>query len=260
MKPLTSNWPSSYTFPERYDAIGVLDRIIEYCTKYNKSDISILDVGCSAGIAGNHVKTYLEQRGFKIKIIGIDVNPAIESAARFYLDEFYLTNFWKFKPVILYDLVICTRVLRNKSYDMLADAIDVMGELLKKDGALITDTSTAYIGNWMSKYKKKPVEKRKLGPFMVPTVKGIYNELYRRCDYLNKRYILLISERENVNLYASEVRYKWYKMNRIEKALVKFGLGLGFYLVKGIGNNRGKPDFKRRKINNPILQYLFGNK
>ena len=50
------NWDIHFTTPKRYRVNGVRDHILDYCVTMDKGSLTVLDVGCSKGVAAKTMK------------------------------------------------------------------------------------------------------------------------------------------------------------------------------------------------------------
>lgn len=137
------NWLTRLTYPERYDELGVTDRVLDYLSN-NKRDIHILDVGCSIAVATRLLKERLEDSGIKVHITGIDANSKVEEDAENNLD-FFVNEDVMNVDAALYpsDVVIFCNVVSYLSHQKKAAMIRRCTRFMKDDySVLITNTPT----------------------------------------------------------------------------------------------------------------------
>lgn len=74
--------------------------------------LSILDVGCSTGVAAAYLKEKMLEAGLKVSVSGIDPAPEVFKEARRNLDGFYEGNIEDVRIGEKFDIVLCARLLR----------------------------------------------------------------------------------------------------------------------------------------------------
>ena len=74
--------------------------------------LSILDVGCSTGVAAAYLKEKLLEAGLKVSVSGIDPAPEVFKDARRNLDRFYEGSIGDARIEEKFDIVLCARLLR----------------------------------------------------------------------------------------------------------------------------------------------------
>ena len=130
-------WNVQYTRANRYDEIGITRHMLMH-TKKSKQKVTVIDVGCSTGIAMNKAKACLKKEGIKMYTIGIDISSKVACSARKNMNEFIqldITNVLDRNDTA--DLVVCANMAICIDGDKQSDIIKKCGDLLKPDGALI---------------------------------------------------------------------------------------------------------------------------
>lgn len=128
--------------PERkkYDASSdVFELVKEYASGRQKKSLSILDVGCSTGVAAAYMKKELSKMGISASVSGVD--PALEvfKRAEQNLDKFYGGLIGGVMIKDQYDIVLCARLARFGGPDEQKSLIMACADRCAPDGAVITD-------------------------------------------------------------------------------------------------------------------------
>ena len=140
-----NTWPSNTTRHTRYCETGIgNDPIIsKYAVLYSmfrpKKRLRILDVGCSTGSAARHLKGYLTEFGVSCTVDGMDVSEKVMSAAESNLDKFYLGNLFDIAVEPVYDIAICSRLLRFFAPPEQCKGVSRCASFCNDDGVVITD-------------------------------------------------------------------------------------------------------------------------
>lgn len=86
--------------------------ILLYSSLRQEKCLKILDVGCSTGSPTRHLAGYLRTHGIDSVIHGLDASKKIINEAEVNLDKFYSGNLFDVYIDPVYDIVICSRLLR----------------------------------------------------------------------------------------------------------------------------------------------------
>jgi Zn-dependent protease with chaperone function len=68
------NWKINFTLPNRYRLNGVTYHAIDNAISRNKTELVIIDIGCSTGIATKKMKEDLGKKGISCRTIGVDIS------------------------------------------------------------------------------------------------------------------------------------------------------------------------------------------
>ena len=112
-------WEPNITRHARYcdDSVSDNDSVISkyillYSSLRKQKHLKILDVGCSTGSPDRHLAGYLRTHGINPVIDGLDVSIKIKNEAESNLNKFYMGNLFDIYIDPIYDIVICSRLLR----------------------------------------------------------------------------------------------------------------------------------------------------
>ena len=104
-----------------------------------KKRLRILDVGCSTGAPARHLKGYLKEFGVSCAVDGIDDSEKVAADAMSNLDKFYPGNFFDIDVEPVYDIAICSRLLRFLDPPERREGVSRCASFCNSDGVVITD-------------------------------------------------------------------------------------------------------------------------
>lgn len=222
------NWYSSYTYPKRYADIGVITRIGQYLLKEDTlEEVSVLDVGCSTGIASKHMKDFFMSNYVKMHVTGIDTRQIVKKMAESNLDCFILGDILTTKIQKKFDVIICTRMLLNMSIERKEEALRKIATMMKPNGCFVTDVYNYKTTTWKQFFSGmlydliKIIKKSRYG------IRTWIDDIKRReLESLQSRIKILIGP-EQVNQFISQMTHNWNDLNMIDKKIVIFGEYVG---------------------------------
>lgn len=164
-------WPSNMTRHTRYCKFSYLDNdsaISKYVLQYSKlrqqKSLKILDVGCSTGWAARHMVGYLRTFGVNCIIDGLDESEKIKAEAERNLNEFYPDNLFNISIDSIYDIVICSRMLRSVDTVKQHTGISKCVSFCNNKGVIITDAlpyATCKVNGYTMLTKDKAIDELK---------------------------------------------------------------------------------------------------
>ena len=107
-------WRPTITRHTRYckSDKAISQYILQYSSLRQKNSLKILDVGCSTGSAARHMAGYLRTLGIDCTVDGLDRSEIVKSEADKNLNKFYQCDLFDAVIEPVYDVVICSRLLR----------------------------------------------------------------------------------------------------------------------------------------------------
>lgn len=142
-------WAPNMTRHARYcdDSDSSNDSVIsKYILLYSfhrqQKCLKILDVGCSTGSPARHLAGYLRIHGINAVIDGLDTSKKVKKMAELNLNKFYLGNLFDVHIESIYDIVICSRLLRFLDPLKQRDGVSKCMRFCNNNGVLITDGIT----------------------------------------------------------------------------------------------------------------------
>jgi SAM-dependent methyltransferase len=218
-KLLDASWPISFTNPRRYRSNGVTYHVIDHAQASSKRFLTILDVGCSTGVAVKRLKANLEKLGIRSEVIGVDISKKVMQKAKRNLDRFVCSDIRLLgkEDLPLADVVICSYaaiwVTANTRYEM----VHRCAEQLRDDGLLVTNAFP-----FRRVDLPKPVEFLRYRfesiPFLAKGRTAFSSELERRKAELLKRRSFAILGRTEALAYAESVRESWIRLDSRSKS------------------------------------------
>lgn len=137
---INRNWPVVVTSSDRYEFTGILDFAIEHLKQGGIKRPTIIDVGCSFGIAMKKASEIMKISGIDPFTIGIDTSKSVKSKAEKNLDQFIDRDVLEvYNQEGIADIVICSKAALYILGTQRADIIRKCASFLKDDGILITD-------------------------------------------------------------------------------------------------------------------------
>lgn len=139
-------WPSNMTRHARYCKPSIFgdDSIISKCILLysligSKKRLKILDVGCSTGSPARHLRGYLRPFGVSCTIDGMDASKEVMADATSNLGKFYLGNLFDISVEPIYDIAICSRLLRFLDVPKQCEGVSKCTSFCNNGGVVITD-------------------------------------------------------------------------------------------------------------------------
>ena len=222
------NWDIHFTTPKRYRVNGVRDHILDYCESSGRTSVSILDVGCSKGVAAKTMKKDLARAGIQARVTGVDLSTSVSKSATKNLDEFRLVDILSTeqKDFPLFDVVVCSYAAIFVTGDRRYSIIKRCAEQLTNDGVLITNALPF-------RPRKVPTPatslRHQLGAIKsVPRGwKNFWSDFRRRKAEMAKRWTTAIVGREAALAFAEDLRTSWEGLSDKKKEAWKRSIVIG---------------------------------
>lgn len=140
---LNRNWSIVITFKDRYEFTGINDFTVNHLKQQGIKKPSIIDVGCSTGIAMKKTAEIMRMLEFDPYITGIDASKKVKSKAEKNLDEFINRDVLDIDDKEnTADVVICSKAAIFVLGTRRAAIIRKCTSFLKDNGILITDVDS----------------------------------------------------------------------------------------------------------------------
>ena len=138
---LDRNWRVNFTKPKRYRSNGITYHVLDYATEEKKPALTVIDVGCSYGVASKTMKDDLAKRGVAATVYGVDISSRVQKRAQRNLDHFIRGDVTSIDPSALpkADVVICSFAVNLVSPEVRYIVVRSCVGLLKDHGVLITN-------------------------------------------------------------------------------------------------------------------------
>lgn len=226
--PIMDNWASSYTAPLRYSYWGITEFALEYAEKTGKTSLTILDVGCSTGVASADMKSKLVARGVSVKLIGVDVNPDIADMARQNLDEFILADILEMDSEALprADMVICSFAAIFVEAWRRSRMIQKCALALKPDGRLITNADRFQRASFGHQLGISAYRLGAAGQFSHG-IRAFLGENRERAYQVRKKRTYVVDGRESALDHADQIMEGWGRLDPLSKWAWLFHIVLG---------------------------------
>lgn len=218
------NWQCNYTEPNRYYKIGVADTVLDFCKTNDRRQLKIVDVGCSRGVAGRDLKSWLSSNGINCSIKGIDLDPDVQEEVKRNLDEFELGDIRNVASLItregIADVVICCHIAINLPAKRESEIIGASLRLVKTDGILVTNTSCFERASDTQVVKEMfyqiPVRSLRL------RFRGFMKERNLRQVQVRKRKLKVLYDPDQSIQYSKKIIEGWNKLNPLDKFTLNF--------------------------------------
>jgi len=140
-KLVGTNWTVRYTRPNRYVKNGIAYHVVDYARSTQKHILTIMDVGCSNGVAAKTLKKNLSKQGITSHVLGVDLNKRVEKKAKRNLDEFVLADIVDLDPrgFAPADVVICSYAAIWVPVGIRHRILQSCVQFMKEDGVLLTN-------------------------------------------------------------------------------------------------------------------------
>lgn len=149
----------------------VSEHVYQRSKDLHEKPMKILDVGCSTGEADRYMRDYLKKLGVECVIDGLDISKGVRAKAEKNLHEFYQGNLFDIKIEPVYDIVICSRMLRYMDPKTQRDGISKCRSFCNNTGVIITDAL--------------PYATRNVNGYVMVTRDKAVRELERHIDVWN---------------------------------------------------------------------------
>ena len=204
-------WNCSRTEPKRYHYLGATGYALYHVRC--KDAATIIDVGCSTGVALLECKGYIDQQGTFIRAIGIDNSKEVASTAKENLDEFIPrdvldVNAHKGDA----DVVMCLNVIRFVEWDVRSKIIKKCAKFLNEKGMLITG---------VDKEHRKKIELEQSSCTVPDHVYGKSLESRLRVWFKLDPTDTRMMRRTEALKYADMLMNEWQDMHRLRKCYIK---------------------------------------
>lgn len=117
----------------------VSEHVYQRSKDLHEKPMKILDVGCSTGRAARYMRDYLKKLGVECVIDGLDISERVRAKAKKNLHEFYSGNLFDKQIEPVYDIVICSRMLRYMDPKTQHAGISKCMSFCNNTGVIITD-------------------------------------------------------------------------------------------------------------------------
>lgn len=204
------NWTPRFTYPERYDEIGVTDRVSENL-QHGIRELSILDVGCSHGVAARSLKSTLLAKGMSVFVTGIDPSFKVKADAERNLDKFINDDVVNVDPSLYpADIVVLCNVVHYLSAKKKATMIRKCAEFLRDENSiLITNTPTFETTSTFHDSKIFLQDYWKLHESVTGGPRNFYLHLKAIEHERKLRKMFIFKGKEAANRYADKILDTW---------------------------------------------------
>lgn len=215
---LDTNWRVNFTKPKRYRSNGITFHVLDYATGEKKSTLTVIDVGCSYGVAAKTVKADLAKRGIDATVYGVDVSERVRKKAQTNLDYFIGGDITTIPSTALpeADVVICSFAINLVSPEIKYNVVRSCARFLKAEGVFVTNA-------FPYEHVKLPTSVQFFGAYVraLPSARGGWTafatEHEKRKQSLLKRRSRSIIGRDAALRYANHVRDSWVNLRPLEK-------------------------------------------
>lgn len=210
-------WRCNRTRPKRYHCLGATGYALHHVRC--KDAATVIDVGCSTGVAMLECKKCIAQHGIRIRAIGIDMSEKVVVSAENNLDEFIPKNVL---DVTTHkedaDVVMCLNVIRFVGWDVRSEIIRKCAWFLSEKGVLITGVDKKHEENIVLEQSRDTI------PDSVCGEDSFVTKLKNLCmpDPKDTR----MMRRGEALKYADMLRNEWQNMNRWKKMCIKIDIWL----------------------------------
>lgn len=191
-------WTEGDTDHNRYECMGAVSLINDYIK--NKTDINILDAGCSDGISTKDCLLSINKHGKNISFIGVDIDKdRIKNAQKDNENniEFICCDLDQLKFKNKFDIIICLNVIRFIKSKNKKRILQKFMKMLKSDGVLITG-----INKYDMKQMNLPALKPPKCPKHITKLDILYTCKKPRFNHNDTRIIDCNKVDEYANLYS----------------------------------------------------------
>ena len=140
-------WRSRFTHRNRYRG-PITDAVVDYAGKTGKGSLSILDVGCSTGVAIRSMAGVLGGSGIAARTTGVEVSPKAWKEAEGNLDILIRGDIREIEPRPDFDVVLCFKMILFQTPEVRREVLSACAAWLKRDGLLATDAHERYKTPW----------------------------------------------------------------------------------------------------------------
>lgn len=212
-------WDCSRTEPKRYDYLGATGYALSYARRRDK--VTIVDVGCSTGVAMSECKRCIVRQGIGVHAIGIDMSGDVAARAKGELDEFILDDVL---DVDSHqgdaDVVMCLNVARFVTWDVRCRIVRKCAWFLNGDGMLITGIDKEHLKKTVLEKPSSRISGR------VCREGGLAERVIDwmiRCDPKDTR----MMSRSEALRYADMLMAEWRNMNPLKKRRIMIRIAYG---------------------------------
>ena len=213
-----SNWTVNTTSSSRYRDNGVTHHVVDYANATQNRALTVIDVGCSFGVAAKGMKTDLAASAIGTYIIGVDPSAKVRKAAMSNLDKFDPRDILKVdvNDLPLADVVTCMFVALWVGPEKRFKIVRRCAEQLKEDGVLVTNAlpfpQVKFLtGIDLFRYRVESL------PAMSNGWKSFRGELVRRREELVRRQSVPIRGRTAALAYAEGISQSWAHLSSLGK-------------------------------------------
>ena len=144
-----ARWNKTTTWKNRYNTFGVTGLI----QRFGKTELCVMDVGCSKGVAIKHCQKTLQKQGIAIKTIGVDGKEEVWDEAEKNVDRLIRHDAAEVDGYDgTADVVVCMNAIRFIHHKDKKDVLKKCVAFLKDDGMLITNVENFEIKNTAVKF------------------------------------------------------------------------------------------------------------
>jgi len=215
---LDRNWRINFTKPKRYRSNGITYHMLDYADNTSRSELTVVDVGCSYGVASKTMKDDLAKRGVTATVYGVDVAERVRKRATRNLDHFVGGDITTIPPGTLpkADAVVCSFAVNLVSPEIKYQVIRSCSDLIKEEGVLVTNT-------FPYERIRLPTTMQFFGAYFraLPSLRGGWSSFTsvhtNLKENLLKRRSRAIYGREAAFQYAESIRLSWNNLSPLEK-------------------------------------------
>ena len=144
-----ARWNKTTTWKNRYNDFGVTGLI----QRLDKTELRVMDVGCSRGVTIKHCQKTLQKQGIAIKTIGVDGKEEVWDEAEKNIDQLIRHDAAEVNGYEgTADVVVCMNAIRFIHPKDKKDVLKKCVVFLKDDGMLITNVENFEIKNTAVKF------------------------------------------------------------------------------------------------------------
>ncbi len=214
-----SNWTVNTTSSSRYRDNGVTHHVVDYARATQNRALTVIDVGCSYGVAAKGMKTDLAASAIGAYIIGVDPSEKVRKAAASNLDRFDPRDILKVdvNDLPLADVVTCMFVALWVGPERRFKIVHRCAEQLTEDGILVTNAlpfpQVKYLtGVDLIRYRVESL------PALANGWKSFKEQLTQQREELARRQSVPIRGRAAALAYAEGIRQSWADLSSLGKA------------------------------------------
>lgn len=222
---INRNWSIAITDKDRYEFTGINNFTINHLTQQGVKNPTMIDVGCSTGIAIKQTAKVMRALEFNPYTIGIDASKSVALKAEKNLDKFINRDVLDVDDhASMADVVICSKAAIFVLGPRRSEMIRKCASFLKDDGILITDVDCYSRRTFVANIRRL----LRFCWYQIPTfgcfkqgMKNISREYNRRANTTIREDVFKMTKFEAMS-YANEIVAGWEKRSTRWKLWWKF--------------------------------------